>query len=309
MISILSILVLGLLTGRYLPKPQLLKLLSGLMMPVVWLLLFFMGLHTGSLPQLKQQWLSLGRDAVLIALGATLGSVIMAWILSHSIKRLQTLSPSGAPAPYAPAAKRYYWLTGPLTILSSYLAGVFLAYQGWAPPLLLNPLLSFGILCFLMFLAGLHTGQNRTLFETIRRVGFTPLWVPTATLIGTLAGTALIIPLLPGLSATDTLAIGSGMGYYSLSSLLIAKARGAELGTIALMANMARELMALIFAPLLARYFGKLAPITAGGATTMDTTLPGILRASGHAYLFISLVNGFFTDLSVPLLVAFFLSF
>ena len=38
-------------------------------------------------------------------------------------------------------------------------------------------------------------------------------------------------------------------------------------------------------APLLAKYFGKLAPISVGGATTMDTTLPIITRYSGESFI------------------------
>ena len=60
-----------------------------------------------------------------------------------------------------------------------------------------------------------------------------------------------------------------------------------ELGTIALISNIMREIMALLGAPLFVRFFGKLAPICAGGATTMDTTLPIITRYSGKDLVFI----------------------
>ncbi|MCL2727650.1 MAG: lysine exporter LysO family protein [Bacteroidales bacterium] len=68
----------------------------------------------------------------------------------------------------------------------------------------------------------------------------------------------------------DSMAIGSGMGYYSLSSVLISHSKGAELGSISLMSNILRELITLFFAPILVRTFGKLAPISAGGVTSMD---------------------------------------
>ena len=57
------------------------------------------------------------------------------------------------------------------------------------------------------------------------------------TILGTLAGTAVVSLLLTHRSLTDCLAIGSGFGYYSLSSIFITEYRGAELGTIALLAN------------------------------------------------------------------------
>jgi uncharacterized membrane protein YbjE (DUF340 family) len=93
------------------------------------------------------------------------------------------------------------------------------------------------------------------------------------------------------------------MGYYSLSSILITQYKGIELGTIALLANIFREVLALLLAPFLVKYFGKLAPIAAGGATTMDTTFPGIVRYSGKEFSIVSIYHGFITDLSVPFLV------
>jgi len=56
---------------------------------------------------------------------------------------------------------------------------------------------------------------------------------------------------MPPLAVTDTLAVGSGFGYYSLSSIFIADFRGAELGTVALLCNVMREIFTLLAAPLL----------------------------------------------------------
>ena len=82
-----------------------------------------------------------------------------------------------------------------------------------------------------------------------------------------------------------------------------------ELGTIALMANIMREIMALLGAPLFVKYFGRLSPICAGGATTMDTTLPVITRYSGKDLVFISIFHGIIVDFTVPFFVSFFCSF
>jgi len=54
------------------------------------------------------------------------------------------------------------------------------------------------------------------------------------------------------------------------------------------------------------RWFGRLAPISAGGATTMDTTLPIITRSCGQDYVILSLFHGFCVDFSVPFLVTLF---
>ena len=113
------------------------------------------------------------------------------------------------------------------------------------------------------------------------------------------------------------LAVGSGFAYYSLSSILITQLKepflgvqlATELGTIALMANIMREIMALLGAPLFVKYFGRLSPICAGGATTMDTTLPIITRYSGKDLVFISIFHGIIVDFTVPFFVSFFCSF
>lgn len=67
--------------------------------------------------------------------------------------------------------------------------------------------------------------------------------------------------------------------------------------------------MTLLGAPLMVRWFGKLSPISSGGATTMDTTLPIITRTAGQDLVIVSLFHGFVVDFSVPFLVTFFCSF
>ncbi|MFI3322463.1 MAG: lysine exporter LysO family protein, partial [Rikenellaceae bacterium] len=113
---------------------------------------------------------------------------------------------------------------------------------------------------------------------------------------------------LEGRTAADTMAVGAGFGYYSLSSIFITEYKGAELGTIALLSNIIRELITLLLAPLLVVWFGRLAPISAGGATTMDTTLPIITRFSGEEFVVLSIFHGTVVDFTVPFLVPFFCS-
>lgn len=56
--------------------------------------------------------------------------------------------------------------------------------------------------------------------------------------------------------------------------------------------------------PLMARWFGPLAPISAGGATTMDTTLPILSQTVGQRYIALSIYHGFVVDFTVPFLVS-----
>ncbi len=187
--------------------------------------------------------------------------------------------------------------------------GVVLAILDAIPNALLNSDISKWVLFVLLFFVGIQIGSSKNMFVAVKRFGFKIALVPIATTVGTFAGVALISLLLPDRTLTDCLSVGAGFAYYSLSSILITEFRGAELGTVALLANIMREFIVLIAAPWMVKYFGKLAPISAGGATTMDTTLPIITRFSGTDYVVVALFHGMIIDFSVPLWMSFFLSF
>lgn len=195
-------------------------------------------------------------------------------------------------------------MKGSLIILSFFVAGVCAGYFDFLPDVLIENDWSIYILYGLMFLVGINIGFDKRTFQTLKSVKYKIVLVPLATLIGTLAGTALISIALDW-SATECMAVGAGFGYYSLSSIFITQYKGIELGTIALVSNIMRELFTLLAAPLLVTWFGKLAPISAGGATTMDTTLPIISKYSGQDFVIIAIFHGISLDLCVPFLVTF----
>ena len=200
-------------------------------------------------------------------------------------------------------------MKGSIIIVSFFIFGSLLGYIGFIPPSLIENDLSFYVLCALMFCVGLSVGNDSKTLKSFKTLNPRFYLLPLATMVGTLAGCALIALVLPKRTIAEIMAVGSGFGYYSLSSIFITEYKGAELGTIALISNIIREIIALLFAPLIVKYFGKLAPISVGGATTMDTTLPIILKYSGKEFLVISIFHGFVLDLSVPFLVTFFCSF
>ena len=163
---------------------------------------------------------------------------------------------------------------------------------------------SFITLCALMACVGFSVGHDPDTLARFRALNPGLVLLPLCTIVGTLAGCAAASLLTPH-SAAEGMAVGAGFGYYSLSSILITGSKGAALGTAALISNIIREIITLLCAPLLARWFGTLAPIAAGGATTADTTLPVIIRSSGNDMAVVSIYHGFVVDFSVPFLVTF----
>lgn len=197
-------------------------------------------------------------------------------------------------------------MKGSLVITAFFAVGVACGLLHIIPDGFINGRTSFYVLCALMFSVGMSIGCDSATLRSFRQLNPRLALLPFVTIAGTLAGAMASSVVLPHRELSDCLAVGSGMGYYSLSSIFITEYRGAELGTVALLANIFRELAALLLAPFLAHRFGKLAPISVGGATTMDTTLPVITRSVGPEYVVVSVFHGFVTDFSVPFLVTFF---
>ena len=170
---------------------------------------------------------------------------------------------------------------------------------------------SLCILYALMLQVGIGIGSNRGLQQELKKLSPKMLLVPAATITGTLAFSAAASLLLSQWSVFDCMAVGSGFAYYSLSSILITQFKepsislqlATELGTIALLSNIIREMMSLVGAPLIRKYFGQLAPISAAGVNSMDVLLPSITRCSGKEVMPIAIFHGILIDLSVPFFV------
>ncbi len=194
-------------------------------------------------------------------------------------------------------------MKGSLIVVGFFVLGVCQGRLDLAPALLMDSRVTFAALCCLLFCVGMSIGSNDNIVSEFRSLNPRLALLPVATILGSFAGSLVAWLFLQYRGVTDCMAVGSGFAYYSISSIFITQYRGAELGTVALLANIYREILTLLIAPLLAKVFGPLAPISSGGATTMDTTLPIISQTCGQQYVVVSLFHGFVVDFSVPFLV------
>lgn len=203
-----------------------------------------------------------------------------------------------------------------LLIFGCFAAGIVLGLTGAEPAWLHHPDLSVGLLSVLVLQVGIGLGANDNLKEVVHAIRPRMLLLPLFTIVGSLLFAACAA-LVPGSrSLTECLAVGSGFGYYSLSSVLIANVGvqafgadgAAELATVALLANVAREMCVLFCLPLFARWCGRIAPISAAGINSMDVCLPGIVRYSGGSSQLVPLaiLHGIALEISVPLLITLF---
>lgn len=205
-------------------------------------------------------------------------------------------------------------MKGSLLVLVFFLIGCLLGIADMLPLDKLQGNLTLYILYALMLQVGISIGCSKNLKSIVSQLRPKFLLIPLATILGTLLFSALASLLLARWSVFDCMAVGSGFAYYSLSSILITQFKEAslglqlatELGTIALFSNIFREMMALLGTPLLCKYFGKLAPISAAGVNSMDVVLPMITRYSGSDMLPVAILHGLLIDMSVPFFVSFF---
>ena len=200
-------------------------------------------------------------------------------------------------------------MIGSIIVVSLFVIGAICGFLGLLPEFILKGNYSIYALCGLMMCVGMTLGHDKDIVKKFRALDPKMAILPLLTITGTLLGCAVISVFMSNRSLSDCMAVGSGFGYYSLSSVFITEYKGAEMGTIALLSNIIRELSALMLAPLFVRFFGKLAPIAAGGATSLDTTLPAVAKFSGQDFLVLSMFHGVVIDFSVPFLVKLFCSF
>ena len=115
-------------------------------------------------------------------------------------------------------------------ILVCFLAGVFVGLGDFAPEWLLGHDLPIIILSLLIVQVGISLGSNNDLRGLFHSLNPRMSLLPVFTIGGTLLFSAIGVFLLHGRDLNDCLTIGSGFGYYSLSSVLIADIKSATLG-------------------------------------------------------------------------------
>lgn len=161
------------------------------------------------------------------------------------------------------------------------------------------------ILVCLIFFVGIQLRNNGI---TLREVFFNKRGIITGiifTLTSLLGG--VIAALCLNLPITQGLAIASGFGWYSLSSVVLNDAWGPMFGSIAFFNDLSREIASLFLIPLLMRKYRSSA-VGISGATALDCSLPIIQKSGGVEVVPLAISFGFVTNILPPILLVFFSS-
>lgn len=272
------------------------------------ILLLAMGANLGSNDRIVLQLGEIGFQAFVFAAVSIIFS-LLAVIIFVRIFNLNNLLLAAAPETEAEIEEQNADNTMTILIFASVVIGILIGFfllngteQGWLD------LLTNYSLAVLLFGVGIDIGASREIIKDIRLMGWKLIVIPILIAFGSLLG-AVITGLIFGFAAGEAAAVGAGFGWYSLSGVLISKLHSAELGSLAFLTNVFRELLTVIILPLVAKYFGSLAAIAPGGATTMDVTLPLVKESGGEAVVIPAFVSGAVLSILVPILVPLFLTF
>ena len=159
-------------------------------------------------------------------------------------------------------------------------------------------------LIILLISVGLSIGQNKLMFRKMQeyniRVMVIPAGIVAGSLLGGIAGCiALDMPI------RESLCIAAGMGWYSLSGVLLTDLISAEIGTIAFLSNVFREILAFLLIPVLAKCFNEYTAIAPAAATSSDTSLPILMKYTGEEVAMMAVINGVICSSLIPVLIQF----
>jgi uncharacterized membrane protein YbjE (DUF340 family) len=169
------------------------------------------------------------------------------------------------------------------------------------PNVLVTDYLLSAALYILLFVMGLTFAIDKEAVAKLKATGLKLLIVPILVILGSILG-GLVAGLIFQLDLFGSMAVTAGYGWYTLTGPLLTQMLGTTWGALGFAANFLRELLTIVTITLLVR-LDKYAPIASGGATTMDTTLPVIVRYCGSETLITAFSSGFVLSIVAPFTV------
>lgn len=157
-------------------------------------------------------------------------------------------------------------------------------------------------LCTLVFCSGIDIGSKRIIFQKLREYRMKVLLFPFAVIVSSVLS-GVVLGWFLGMPANESGAVAAGLGYYSLSSGILTRLGGIEIGSLAFLSNVLREMASLLLIPFIAKHVSFHAAVAAPGAASMDTALGLISRCTDSETALLSMINGVVLTLAMPVLV------
>ena len=279
------------------------------------LLMAVIGLNIGTSPQVMGNLGTIGLNCLIISLSAITGSVILVCLAEATVMPLEKirlqLSEENSHAAEESAVHQDavvhaaefqtessfspLIIVMPACIVIGIIAGYF-----WLQDMsrsILDTTLTVSLI-FLYTGVGVSLGENKEVFQYIKRLGVRILFMPAAIFAGCIAG-GFISGLLLRLPYSYSVISASGMGYYSLTGAFMTETFGIEAGTYGFIVNVSRDVFTVALLPLLSK-ISKGSPIASGAAGCMDTMLVPVTRTVGPELGMVALISGTVLTFVVP---------
>ena len=159
---------------------------------------------------------------------------------------------------------------------------------------------TWDLLLVFMFLIGLdlaYSPLDRSWFN------WQIMLVPLGCIVGSLLGAFVTAVIIKDISLKDLIMLSQGYGFYSMTGIVVTELRNAKLGSIALMNDLFREIIAIFLMYGIGWRYPRSA-ISCAAATAMDVTLPMVKQACGNDYIPHAMVSGLILSILAPIAVS-----
>ena len=256
--DILIIMAVGMVAGRFAVPEAFRPINSRLQTLCTCLLIGAMGASIGSEESFVESVAAWGGASAVLCLLPTACSVVLVYLLTRHLlgdtKSANADATAREGATTGSTRPRFRIDGMALAALIMLALGIALCIILPASPLVIVLGHASGpVLWVLMALVGIGVGMHRGLLASIREHHIKTLVIPFGVVVGSLAGGALAAPLL-GLGVREGMAAASGLGWYSLAGVQLESMVGAQLGGIAFLANLMREIASFFCIPWIARH-------------------------------------------------------
>ena len=274
------------------------------------MLMAVIGLNIGISPQVMGNLGTIGLNCLIISLAAIAGSVLLVRFAEATVMPLEKIRlqlaeenahNAGENASDTSAESQTESSFSPLIILmpACIVIGIIAGYF-WLQDMsrsILDTVLTVSLI-FLYTGVGVSLGENKEVFQYMKRLGARVLFMPAAIFAGCIIG-GFISGLLLGLPLSYSVISASGMGYYSLTGAFMTESFGIEAGTYGFIVNVSRDVFTVALLPILSK-ISKGSPIASGAAGCMDTMLVPVTKAVGPELGMVALISGTILTFVVP---------
>lgn len=289
--QLLLCLVLGFVLARRLP--HWLEHLAFKILPYfTYILLIAIAIEfRQTLHTIVQPWQILNQAAVLAIL-TSLGAFLCCYVLF----RLLGYQPSHGKVSMSLVSKSLINISYAfIALLLGYVLSESTAHMGYT-----LHISTWNLLLAFMFMIGLDLA-----YSPLDRswLNWKILLVPLGCIVGSLLGAFVTATLIQDISLKDLIMLSQGYGFYSMTGIVVTELKNAHLGSIALMNDLFREILAIVFMYIIGWRYPRSA-ISSAGATAMDVTLPMVKQACGNDFIPHAMVSGFILSILAPILVS-----